>query len=1124
LFALLKQARTGFFITMIGLMLTSVISPVLALAATDLVPGDDAVVLQDTRLYSETSRDADVTAEVAKDTPVSIVEGPFTADDTTQWYWVRVYEQTGYMPADDLEGVAPAPVEDTPAETAADTEVPATRPWQEPIDFGVANDNVICRADSTTSAQELIRVAVGQTIEVTGQEVWVEGIAWLPVNCAGVGGFIASDFITFETATEVATEVVTEVPVETEVVTEVPTEVVTEAPVETEAATEVVTEAPADTQAASEVPAETEAAPADAPAETEAAATEAITASPAGAPIGTAIATDDVVCRVDISTEAAQITVFAAGMTIEITGAPVEAAGLSWTPVNCSGVGGFVATQYIDGAAGETATEATDAATTEPTEEVTDEAAAPSEDTADEAATDEATPEATDEATEEATDEAASTPVVEETATAEPTEAADEATSEPTEEATDEAAAPTEETVDDEATEEASDEAATEESTEEMLDSGQAVIETESTMPVEDSAIIGTATVQGTNGAGIACRTAADGSAPIIRVLPEGMSVLVLSEPDANGWMSIVCNDEVGFAPVTFLWQGGAASDFTADESSYANVTATGGAGLNCRSGPGTNYSVIGYFPSGSGINVRGAAQGDWVPVVCGGQNGWVHGDFIAPATTPSTGDSTDNTTGDSTGGNATGGTMVVSGTNGDSLYCRATPGGTAITLMAPGTRVSVRGATENGWVPIVCAGQNGYASAQFLTAEGGTTDPGTTDPGTTDPGTTDPGTGGTVTVTGTGGVNLNCRTAPNGSIIGSVAEGTVLTVRGATEGGWVPVVCNGANAWVSGLYVTAGGSAPAPNPTPTPDTGTTDPTTGTATVVNTQGDSLRCRVAPNGATITMLAPGSTVTLRAETSGEWQGVICAGQNGFAHSDYLSIGGGSGSTPAPTPTPDPAPAPSGFGNGDHARVTDSLNLRYEPSSGSGVATVAPAGTVVLITGGAAGNGYLPVNWDGLSGYMHGDYLVKTDEALSKRGGSANPTEPAPGGGGGSATGNAIVDYAMGYLGYPYVWATSGPYSFDCSGFTYWVVKNVTGMNIGTGTWSQASVGTPVGRNALQPGDLVFHQNTYTAGLSHVGIYIGNNQMINALNENAGVVISDITSDYWESRWYGARRLT
>jgi cell wall-associated NlpC family hydrolase len=103
---------------------------------------------------------------------------------------------------------------------------------------------------------------------------------------------------------------------------------------------------------------------------------------------------------------------------------------------------------------------------------------------------------------------------------------------------------------------------------------------------------------------------------------------------------------------------------------------------------------------------------------------------------------------------------------------------------------------------------------------------------------------------------------------------------------------------------------------------------------------------------------------------------------------------------------------------------------------------------------------------------------------------------------------MVDYAMRYLGYPYVWATHGPASFDCSGFTYWVAMNVMGKNIGYGTWTQVAAGTPVSRSSLQPGDLVFFQNTYTAGLSHVGLYIGNNKFIHAQNESTGVVISDL----------------
>jgi cell wall-associated NlpC family hydrolase len=167
----------------------------------------------------------------------------------------------------------------------------------------------------------------------------------------------------------------------------------------------------------------------------------------------------------------------------------------------------------------------------------------------------------------------------------------------------------------------------------------------------------------------------------------------------------------------------------------------------------------------------------------------------------------------------------------------------------------------------------------------------------------------------------------------------------------------------------------------------------------------------------------------------------------------------------------------------------------------------------------------VEFDGVQGYMHADYLSWTDESLSERGqsGGGSGNSGGGGGGGGSATGNAMVDFAMQYLGYPYVWATRGPSSFDCSGFTYWVVKNVLGKDIGGGTASQIGYGTPVSQGDLQPGDLVFFQNTYTWGLSHVGIYIGGGQFIHAENESTGVVISSLSSSYYASRWYGARRI-
>ncbi|MEJ7901120.1 MAG: NlpC/P60 family protein, partial [Thermomicrobiales bacterium] len=199
------------------------------------------------------------------------------------------------------------------------------------------------------------------------------------------------------------------------------------------------------------------------------------------------------------------------------------------------------------------------------------------------------------------------------------------------------------------------------------------------------------------------------------------------------------------------------------------------------------------------------------------------------------------------------------------------------------------------------------------------------------------------------------------------------------------------------------------------------------------------------------------------------------------SQYLSTSGGG--TTNPTPAPDPGTSTgSGMKSGDNGKVNARANLRYQASMSANVVIIVESGEVLRITGNSS-NGFYPVSYDGLNGFMATELLTKTSEALSKRGGSGNEPnpQPQPGGGGSTATGNAITNYAMRYVGYPYVWATAGPSSFDCSGFTNWVIKNVVGPDIGRGLWTQVVAGTAVSRENLQPGDLVFFQNTYKAGL-------------------------------------------
>jgi cell wall-associated NlpC family hydrolase len=207
------------------------------------------------------------------------------------------------------------------------------------------------------------------------------------------------------------------------------------------------------------------------------------------------------------------------------------------------------------------------------------------------------------------------------------------------------------------------------------------------------------------------------------------------------------------------------------------------------------------------------------------------------------------------------------------------------------------------------------------------------------------------------------------------------------------------------------------------------------------------------------------------------------------------------------------------------VTDTINFRSKASFTGAVIAVARR-TRRRGVGGPS-NGFYKVEWSGQSGYMHADYLMWTDQELTVGdggvGGPGDPDDGPPDDGDSTSMGRKMVDYAERYLGYPYVWATHGPRSFDCSGFTYWVTLKTAGIDIGAGTWSQSVAGRPVAYGSLQPGDLVFFQNTYTWGLSHVGLYIGGGQFIHAQNEQTGVVISSLDSAYYKTRWFGARRV-
>ena len=108
-----------------------------------------------------------------------------------------------------------------------------------------------------------------------------------------------------------------------------------------------------------------------------------------------------------------------------------------------------------------------------------------------------------------------------------------------------------------------------------------------------------------------------------------------------------------------------------------------------------------------------------------------------------------------------------------------------------------------------------------------------------------------------------------------------------------------------------------------------------------------------------------------------------------------------------------------------------------------------------------------------------------------------------------------------LGTPYVWGGTTAAGFDCSGFILYLLKKFNVDDLPRTSQSQAKVGTPVAKDNLRPGDLVFF-NTIGTGISHAGIYLGDNEFAHS-SSSKGVRISKLSDSYYKDRYVTARRV-
>jgi cell wall-associated NlpC family hydrolase len=118
---------------------------------------------------------------------------------------------------------------------------------------------------------------------------------------------------------------------------------------------------------------------------------------------------------------------------------------------------------------------------------------------------------------------------------------------------------------------------------------------------------------------------------------------------------------------------------------------------------------------------------------------------------------------------------------------------------------------------------------------------------------------------------------------------------------------------------------------------------------------------------------------------------------------------------------------------------------------------------------------------------------------------------------------LYEVANSKLGSRYVWAASGPDTFDCSGFTRYVYKAGAGIELPHSSRSQSGLGTAVSKDELILGDLVFFHTGGSSRINHVGMYIGKGNFIHASSAKANVMVSNLSEGYYQKTYVCGRRV-
>ncbi|MBW3491720.1 SH3 domain-containing protein [Bacillus sp. FDAARGOS_1420] len=511
---------------------------------------------------------------------------------------------------------------------------------------------------------------------------------------------------------------------------------------------------------------------------------------------------------------------------------------------------------------------------------------------------------------------------------------------------------------------------------------------------------------------------------------------------------------------------------------------------LHVRAGSSTSHDVISRVYNGQSLNVIGEENG-WFKINVNGQTGFVSGEFVSKNGT------TNNNV--STGGN----NKVTA----DVLRVRTAPNTSSSVSgrVYEGQTLNVIG-QENGWVKINHNGQVGYVSSEFVS--GASSNTGSTNNNNNQT-NVQPASGNyTVNVS-----SLRVRTGPSTShpTVGSVKQGQVVQVVGEVQD-WFKINYAGQTAYLSKDYVTKGGSnenVTQGNNQEQNNNGTVQ--TGGTYVVN--ATSLRVRTGPAAyhSVLGGVLNGTTLNVVGSENG-WFKVNYQGKTGYVSSEFVKFVKGGTATPEQPKQPDQGAI------GDYYINASALNVRSGEGTNYRIIGALPQGQKVQVI--SENSGWSKINYNGQTGYIGTRFLSKTpvggavdnkpndNQNNNQNNNNNNNTNN-------SGDSSSLLAYAKSMQGVPYVWGGTSANGVDCSGYIYHVFKkfghNISRQSV-AGYWSSLPQ-----TSSPQPGDLIYFKDTYKAGPSHMGIYLGGGSFIQSGDK--GVAIASLNNSYWKSHFLG-----